>query len=88
MTRAAHADPTAFDPDAQHYDPRSDPDAPTWVQVEIRAVRPIDPPLGLPQLRTIPSLAKMELLRKGSRLSVSPVTPAEWAAILDLAGES
>ena len=86
VVRPAHPDPTAFDPDAQHYDPKSDPDRPTWFQVSIRAVRPIDPPLGLPQLRTVAALEGMELLRKGSRLSIQPVTPEHWAAILELAG--
>jgi predicted RNA-binding protein with PUA-like domain len=82
---AAHPDPTAFDPEAEHYDPRSTPEAPTWFQIAIRAVRAIDPPLGLPQLRTVSALTKMELLRKGSRLSIQPVTPAEWDAIVALA---
>ena len=73
-SREGHPDPTAFDPAADHYDPKSDPANPTWYQVSIRAVRPIDPPLGLPQLRTVPELAGMELLRKGSRLSIQPVS--------------
>src|SRR5947209_1793583 len=47
VVRAGHPDPTAFDPEAQHYDPRSDPARPVWYQVSIRAVRAIDPPLGL-----------------------------------------
>ncbi len=86
VVREGHPDPTAFDPKAQHYDPKSDPANPTWVQVSIRAVRAIDPPLGLPQLRTVAALAGMELLRKGSRLSVQPVSAAEWDAVLKLAG--
>lgn len=85
VVREAHPDPTAFDRSAQHHDPKSRRDDPTWFQVEIRAVRPIDPPLGLPRLRSVPELAGMELLRKGSRLSIQPVTPAEWAAVLALA---
>jgi predicted RNA-binding protein with PUA-like domain len=85
VVRAGHPDPTAFDPQADHYDPRSDPDQPTWYQVSIRAVRAIDPPLGLPLLRTVPALGGMELLRKGSRLSIQPVGAAEWRAILELA---
>jgi predicted RNA-binding protein with PUA-like domain len=86
VVKAAHPDPTAFDPNAQHYDPKSKSDDPTWYQVSIRAVRPIDPPLGLPLLRTVPELAGMELLRKGSRLSIQPVTAAEWDAVMKLAG--
>jgi predicted RNA-binding protein with PUA-like domain len=85
VVREGHPDPTAFDPDAEHYDPKSDPASPTWFQVSIRAVRPIDPPIGLPRLRTIKALEGMELLRKGSRLSVQPVSAAEWDAILALA---
>jgi predicted RNA-binding protein with PUA-like domain len=86
VVEAAHPDPTAFDPSADHYDPKSKPDAPTWFQVSIRAVRPVDPPLALPSLRAVPELAAMELLRKGSRLSIQPVTPDEWAAVMKLAG--
>lgn len=86
VVQAAHPDPTAFDPTAQHYDPKSKRDDPTWYQVSIRAVGPIDPPLGLPSLRTVPELAGMELLRKGSRLSIQPVTAAEWDAVMKLAG--
>jgi predicted RNA-binding protein with PUA-like domain len=86
VVRAGHPDPSAFDPRADHYDPKSDPDRPTWYQVAIRAVRAIDPPLGLGLLRTVPALKGMELLRKGSRLSIQPVGAAEWDAILALAG--
>jgi len=84
--KAGHPDPTAFDPKADYYDPKSDPDHPTWYQVSIQAVRAIDPPLGMPRLKQVPELAGMELLRKGSRLSVQPVTPGEWDAVLKLAG--
>src|SRR6478736_3238515 len=70
VVREGHPDPTAFDPEADHFDPKSRREEPTWYQVEIRALAPIDPPLGLPRLRTEPALAGMELLRKGSRLSI------------------
>jgi predicted RNA-binding protein with PUA-like domain len=84
VVKAAYPDPTAFDPKAQHYDPKSDRANPTWYQVSIKAVRPIDPPLDLDRLRSVPELAKMELLRKGSRLSVQPVTEKEWKTISSL----
>ena len=86
VVREGHPDPTAFDPDADHYDPKSDPAKPTWYQVAIRAVKPIDPPIPLPRLREVGDLAGMELLRKGSRLSVQPVSAAEWKAVMKLAG--
>jgi predicted RNA-binding protein with PUA-like domain len=85
VVKAGHPDPTAFDPKADHYDPKSDPKNPTWYQVSIRAVRAIDPPIELPRLRSVAALKNMELLRKGSRLSVQPVTAAEWKAVLALA---
>jgi predicted RNA-binding protein with PUA-like domain len=86
VVQESHPDPTAFDPDAEHYDPKSDRASPTWVQVSIRGVRAIDPPLGLPQLRAVAALSGMELLRKGSRLSIQPVSDSEWKAVLKLAG--
>jgi predicted RNA-binding protein with PUA-like domain len=85
VVKAAHPDPTAFDRKAQHYDAKSDPSNPTWYQVSIKAVRSFNPPLELPFLKMVPELAGMELLRKGSRLSVQPVTDAEWKTILALA---
>ena len=85
VVEAGHPDPTAFDPSSDKHDPKSRPDAPTWYQVTIRAVRAVEPILSLPELRLVPDLAAMELLRKGSRLSIQPVAPAEWAAILRLA---
>ncbi len=85
VVREGHPDPSAFDPTAPHYDPKSDPARPSWFQVSIRAVRAIDPPIGLPRLRTIAALSGMELLRKGSRLSIQPVAADEWDAILALA---
>jgi predicted RNA-binding protein with PUA-like domain len=84
VVREGHPDPSAFDPKSDHFDPKSDPDNPTWYQVSIRAVRSIEPPIGLPDLGGIPELAGMELLRKGSRLSVQPVTRTEWDRILKL----
>jgi predicted RNA-binding protein with PUA-like domain len=84
VVRAGHPDPTALDPRSSHYDPKSDPAHPTWYQVSIKAKKAINPPLGLPRLRDVPELAGMELLRKGSRLSIQPVTESEWTAIMAL----
>lgn len=86
VTRAGHPDPTAFDPSASHFDLKSDPAQPTWYQVTIQGLQAISPPLGLPKLRDVAGLEGMELLRKGSRLSVQPVSPAHWRLILKMAG--
>jgi predicted RNA-binding protein with PUA-like domain len=85
VVKPGHADPTAFDPKDEHFDPKSNRADPTWFQVSIKAVRRIDPPLSLPFLNTIPALSGMELLRKGSRLSVQRVTENEWKTIQSLA---
>lgn len=81
VVESAHADPTAFDPTADHYDPKSRREEPTWVQVSIKAVRTIDPPIGLPALREVAGLEGMELPRRGSRLSIQPVRPEEWTIL-------
>jgi predicted RNA-binding protein with PUA-like domain len=86
VVREAHPDPTAFDPKADHYDPKSDPDNPIWFQVSIRAVRAIEPLIELPRLRAESRLEGMELLRKGSRLSIQPVEEAHWKVIEELIG--
>ncbi len=81
----AHPDLTAFDPNDSHYDSKSIRSDPTWFQVSIKAVRPIDPPLGLQELHAVAELAGMELLRKGSRLSIQPVSAAQWKVVIKLA---
>lgn len=82
VIQEAHPDPTAFDPKSPYFDPKSKPDAPTWVQVTIRGDRALDAPISLAAIRTIPALARMDLLRKGNRLSIQPVTAAEWNTLL------
>src|SRR5262249_13991713 len=84
VVRAGHPDPTAFDPESDHYDPGSDGARPGWYQVSFKAARAIDPPLDLPSLGRVPALAGMELLRKGSRLSIQPVTREQWEIIVSL----
>ena len=81
-------DPSAFDPSAEHFDPRSRRESPTWYEVTIRAVRAIDPPLSLRKLMEVTELDGMELFRKGSRLSIQKVRPEEWSAVLKLAGHA
>ena len=84
VSRAAYTDPTAFDARDPHFDPKSRADAPTWMMVDLRAVEPFTRPLTLGDLRGVRGLEKLALLQKGSRLSVQPVTPAEWAIIYSM----
>jgi predicted RNA-binding protein with PUA-like domain len=85
IVRGGYPDRTAFDKKEPHFDPKSTPDKPTWYMVDLALDQVFAQPLALASLRTVPALAKMELLRKGSRLSVQPVRPGEFAAILKLA---
>jgi predicted RNA-binding protein with PUA-like domain len=85
IVREAYPDHTAFDPENDHYDPKSKQADPTWMMVDIRLTRPFAKPLTLEQLKAIPALKEMELLRRGSRLSVQPVTKPQFEAILKLA---
>ena len=84
VVRTAYPDPTQFDPHDTHYDPDSDPKHPRWDMVDIRLARRLTGPLSLDRLRQERRLKHMELLRKGSRLSVQPVQPEEWETILQL----
>lgn len=81
VARAAYPDATAFDPAHPQHDPKSRPDAPAWVAVDVRAVERFPTLVPLAALRAQPALAGMELLRRGSRLSVHPVTRAEFVAV-------
>jgi predicted RNA-binding protein with PUA-like domain len=85
IAREAYPDPTQFDPADGHYDPKSKREAPTWSTVDVRAREPLARPVTLTELRAAKGLEKMELLRKGSRLSVTPVSPAEWDVVSKLA---
>ena len=85
VVKTAYPDQTAFDPRDKHYDPKSRPDKPLWDMVDIKLVRVFPRPVGLDRLRQEPGLKRMELLRKGSRLSVQPVRPEEWRIVLKLA---
>ncbi|WP_425615001.1 EVE domain-containing protein [Anatilimnocola sp. NA78] len=86
IVKEGYGDHTALDKDDHHHDPKSTADKPIWYMVDIQLDRIFAQPLGLDHLRTVKSLAKMELLRKGSRLSVQPVTADEFKEVLKQAG--
>ena len=88
VAREGYPDHTQFDPADDHFDPEADPAQPRWYMVDVRAVQRLARPLSLAELREVPTLTGMELLRKGSRLSVQPVRPEEFDTILKLGGVS
>ena len=86
IVREAYPDPSQFDPTDDHFDPKSKRDDPAWSMVDVRAREPFTSPVTLTSLRGVKGLEKMELLRKGSRLSVMPVTPEEFKIVCRLGG--
>lgn len=85
VVRTAYPDDTQYDKRSRHYDPASKPEAPRWDMVDIRHRETFKIGLPLERLRREPTLKEMVLLRKGSRLSVQPVTDSEWTAIAKMA---
>jgi predicted RNA-binding protein with PUA-like domain len=86
VAREAYPDATQFDRKSELHDPKSTREDPRWSTVDLKAVRALPRPLALPELRGVAGLEKMELLRKGSRLSVTPVSEQEWGVVCALAG--
>jgi predicted RNA-binding protein with PUA-like domain len=74
-------DTTQFDPDSPYFDPKSTPDKPRWLQIDVALVRKTRL-LPLTEMRVCPELASMQVLRRGNRLSITPVTDSEWQAVL------
>jgi predicted RNA-binding protein with PUA-like domain len=78
-------DPTQFDPASPYFDPQSKPDAPRWLCVDVTLDRKTRL-LPLAEMRQAPELAAMRVLQRGNRLSITPVEPGEWAAVLKRLG--
>jgi predicted RNA-binding protein with PUA-like domain len=77
------ADETQFDPKSPYFDAKSTRDNPRWLQLDVRLLRKTRL-LALAEMRLAPELATMRVLQRGNRLSITPVTPAEWQAVLEL----
>lgn len=81
VASAAYPDATQFDPSSPYFDAKSARDAPRWSHVDVKLVRKTRL-LPLAEMRAAPSLASMLVLKRGNRLSITPVTSAEWRAVL------
>jgi predicted RNA-binding protein with PUA-like domain len=86
VVKEGYPDPTAFDRKHHHYDPDSDPAEPRWFMVDVQLERRLARTITLDELRkhATKELKNMVLLRRGNRLSITPVEPAEWKFILSL----
>jgi predicted RNA-binding protein with PUA-like domain len=84
----SYPDPTAFDRRDKHFDPKSKEQSPTWVLVDLEHVETFAVPVTRAALLDEPTLSDMVLLQRGSRLSVQPVTAAEFKKVLSLAKQA
>ncbi|HXE48663.1 MAG TPA: EVE domain-containing protein [Ramlibacter sp.] len=83
VASTAYPDPTQFDKQSPYYDEASKREEPRWSLVDVQVLRKTRT-LGLPELRETPGLEDLIVLRKGNRLSITPVEPRHWKAILKM----
>jgi predicted RNA-binding protein with PUA-like domain len=83
VASTAYPDATQFDPKSHYFDPKSTADAPRWLHVDVKLVRKTRL-LALAEMRAAVALAEMATLRRGNRLSITPVTADEWRTVLAL----
>ena len=85
VASTAYPDATQFDSTSHYYDPKSKREEPRWQHVDVKLVKKTRL-LPLREMRQVPALADMVLLRPGNRLSITPVTSAEWRVVRELLG--
>lgn len=85
VVREAYPDHTAFDANDPHFDPKSDPDNPRWMMVDVKLKRKLKTPIALKTIKAhADKLDGFHLIQRGNRLSVMPVDPKHWKLILSL----
>ena len=85
VVKSGYPDFFAHQPDHKYFDEKSTPENPIWYMVDIKLVQIFEQPVTRGMLAAHPVASQMMVLKKGSRLSIQPVTSAEWQAVLDLA---
>lgn len=83
VCKRAYPDATQFDPASKYFDPKATPETPRWFNVDVQFVKKTRL-VGIKELRSYPELASLRILQKGSRLSITPVDPAEWKFIMGI----
>jgi predicted RNA-binding protein with PUA-like domain len=84
VVQEAYPDYTAFDPESKYYDPKSDPDQPRWYMADVQYQRHTKRLVSLAELKQYEPLEDCPLVRKGNRLSIMPLSKAQWEFILEL----
>lgn len=88
VVREGYPDPTQFDPKDSHFDPKSDREDPRWYCVDVRAVAALPSYVSIDDLKASQKLTDMAVVQRGQRLSVQPVTAAEFREVLKMGGLS
>lgn len=81
-----YPDPTQFDKKSNYYDPKSDPENPRWILVDVEYDKPFPEPVSLDAMKEEPALKEMKVVQKGQRLSIQPVTKKEYDKVCKMAG--
>jgi predicted RNA-binding protein with PUA-like domain len=84
IVKEAYPDSTAWEPGAKYYDPKSNPDDPTWLMVDIQADQAFNRPVTLQEIKQNPNLQGMMLVKRGVRLSIQPIAKEDWDEIVGL----
>ena len=84
VVREAYVDHTQFNPEEKYYDPKSNPDNPRWIMVDVKHKKTFKRVITLSEIKEHKQLADMRLVQKGNRLSIMPVTEKEWNFIVSL----
>jgi predicted RNA-binding protein with PUA-like domain len=85
IVKNGYPDLSGQNPESKYYDPKSTPENPRWYMVNVKFVEKFKQLLTLEEIRNNPQLKKMLILKRGSRLSITPVTKEEWKIILKMA---
>lgn len=80
VASTSYPDNTQFDPKSKYFDPKATRENPRWMMVDVKAIKKTRL-ITLAELRAQPELADMQILRRGNRLSITPITPHEWCCI-------
>jgi predicted RNA-binding protein with PUA-like domain len=84
VVKEGYPDFTAFEPGEKYYDPKSDPENPRWYMVDVKLKRKFRRVISLQELKQYKSLSEMLILRRGNRLSITPISKKHWDFILKL----
>ena len=82
VVKEAYPDHTQFDPESHYYDPKSSPDNPRWVMVDVKFVEKFPVILPLKKIKSMPEISEVGLVKKGHRLSIMPVNEDEFSTLL------